>query len=145
MIVVHFLSKSAVYTIYFHLRISFQHLHFQVKLSKRNMTSVNDVSRDESLKNELTPQLTPTQEHKEPTSVVDGGFWAWVQCVTGFCVFFNTFGLLNSFGKSALLLRIEALLTPIKAHFKPSMNETFCTSLPRARFHGLERYNPPLS
>ncbi|KAF1973118.1 putative MFS monocarboxylate transporter [Bimuria novae-zelandiae CBS 107.79] len=28
----------------------------------------------------------------------DRGVWAWVQCVAGFCLFFNTWGMLNSFG-----------------------------------------------
>lgn len=29
----------------------------------------------------------------------DGGLMGWLQCAAGFCVFFNTWGLLNTFGK----------------------------------------------
>jgi hypothetical protein len=32
----------------------------------------------------------------------DGGFVAWLQCAAGFCVFFNTWGLLTSFGMTWL-------------------------------------------
>jgi hypothetical protein len=35
-----------------------------------------------------------------PSPPPDGGFWAWMQCVGGFCIFFNTWGMLNSFGIS---------------------------------------------
>lgn len=28
----------------------------------------------------------------------DGGIWAWLQCAGGFCICFNTWGMLNSFG-----------------------------------------------
>jgi MFS family permease len=47
------------------------------------------------------------QERNTPPKPPDGGLWAWIQCVTGFCVFFNTFGLLNSFGNEWLNLRVS--------------------------------------
>jgi hypothetical protein len=32
-----------------------------------------------------------------PSPPTDGEFWARIQCVGGFCIFFNTWGMLNSF------------------------------------------------
>jgi hypothetical protein len=64
----------------------------------RNMGSIALEPKDKILDTEADMRVADTNERPEPS---DGGFWAWIQCVTGFCVFFNTFGLLNSFGKGS--------------------------------------------
>lgn len=46
----------------------------------------------------LRANSTKEPEKKALPFVSDGGFMAWLQCAAGFCIFFNTWGLLNSFG-----------------------------------------------
>ena len=46
----------------------------------------------------LGADSTNKPENRGSPSIPDGGFTAWLQCVAGFCIFFNTWGLLNSFG-----------------------------------------------
>ena len=45
-----------------------------------------------------TPPPPPPPPPSAPSPPPDGGFLAWLQCAAGFCVFFNTWGLLASFG-----------------------------------------------
>ncbi|KAF2179128.1 MFS general substrate transporter [Zopfia rhizophila CBS 207.26] len=46
-----------------------------------------------------TKELPPVLQNAAPLSPPpDGGVSAWVQCAAGFCIFFNTWGLLNTFG-----------------------------------------------
>ncbi len=33
-----------------------------------------------------------------PQNAPDGGLMGWIQCAAAFCIFFNTWGLLNTFG-----------------------------------------------
>lgn len=35
----------------------------------------------------------------------DDGFRAWIQCAGGFCIFFNTWGMLNSFGNGLRIVK----------------------------------------
>ncbi|PVH97040.1 putative monocarboxylate transporter [Periconia macrospinosa] len=56
-----------------------------------------------------TGQPPDQEQNIQPSPPPDGGFWAWVQCLTGFCVFFNTFGLLNSFGTFQTYYERESL------------------------------------
>ena len=42
-----------------------------------------------------TEKLSQPQASPAPP---DGGLVAWIQCAAGFCIFMNTFGLLNTFG-----------------------------------------------
>ena len=48
-------------------------------------------------------KIDPSQLKNKPTSTLsdipDGGFVAWLQCMGSFLLFFNGFGIINSFGK----------------------------------------------
>ena len=52
-----------------------------------------------AVENKSSPHSLQTQESSEaPSAVPDGGFLAWLQCFGAFCVYFNTWGLLNTYG-----------------------------------------------
>lgn len=40
------------------------------------------------------PPPAPSHNNSQP----NGGLWAWLQVAGGFCIFFNTWGVLNTFG-----------------------------------------------
>ena len=40
------------------------------------------------------PPPAPSHNNGQP----NGGLWAWLQVAAGFCIFFNTWGVLNTFG-----------------------------------------------
>ena len=46
---------------------------------------------------DATPDLAPSPA---PPSLPDGGFTAWLQCAGSFFMFFNCWGVVNSFGES---------------------------------------------
>ena len=64
------------------------------------MTSQDSTEVETKLPSEGITGAGPTEGPRErgPPPVPDGGFVAWLQCAAGFCIFFNTWGLLNSFG-----------------------------------------------
>lgn len=47
--------------------------------------------------------IEPLEPEKKPVNpmlnIPDGGFTAWMQCAGSFFIFFNGFGLINSFGR----------------------------------------------
>jgi len=58
----------------------------------------HDHNRFESVIVKDTPDLPLTLKSTPP----DGGFITWLQCIAAFCISFNTWGLLTSFGKVTL-------------------------------------------
>lgn len=52
------------------------------------------ISNDSEINQSSPPKALP------PPSFPDGGTQAWIQCAAGFCIFFNTWGLLASFGEA---------------------------------------------
>ncbi len=48
--------------------------------------------------------------HPAPPSFPDGGFTAWLQCAGSFFMFFNSWGVVNSFGQYLYSLVTEFLL-----------------------------------
>lgn len=42
----------------------------------------------------FAPTPAPSHDNGQP----NGGLWAWLQVAAGFCIFFNTWGVLNTFG-----------------------------------------------
>jgi hypothetical protein len=88
--------------------------------------------------------LETDQERNSPPKPPDGGLWGWIQCLTGFCVFFNTFGLLNSFGENGSAVKY-ATLTSCKAHSKRITSESLFENHPRAKSHGLAQFSRALS
>jgi hypothetical protein len=67
------------------------------------------------VESDATTATESTSVQKQPASgpppPPDGGFTAWLQCAAGFCVFFNTWGLLNSFGMLNWYTRLSIVNT----------------------------------
>ncbi|KAF1953320.1 MFS general substrate transporter [Byssothecium circinans] len=61
------------------------------------MASDEKTARD-PLALETNAASSEKAQSSPPPPPPDGGFWAWMQVASGFCIFFNTWGLLNSFG-----------------------------------------------
>lgn len=51
----------------------------------------------DATRNQAEPE-SPKNEASGPPPPPDGGFEAWSQVAGGFCLFFNTWGILNAFG-----------------------------------------------
>ena len=49
------------------------------------------------------PQTIESLKRKQSPMAPQEGIVAWLQCAAGFCIFFNTWGLLNSFGMIDIL------------------------------------------
>ncbi len=54
-----------------------------------------EIKRSPSIVEAASP---PPEQILQLPSPPDGGYLAWLQVASGFCTFFNTWGLLNSFG-----------------------------------------------
>lgn len=62
-------------------------------------------NKDEALEQLETPPVLVSEskqtdgESKRPEIVIpDGGLTAWLQCASSFCLFFNCWGIVNTFG-----------------------------------------------
>ncbi|TVY89549.1 Aspyridones efflux protein [Lachnellula willkommii] len=66
------------------------------KGAKEKLPGVSDATEAQTEKQqERRAVIQATRELPLP---LDGGTLAWIQCAAAFCIFFNTWGLLNSFG-----------------------------------------------
>ena len=63
--------------------------------SQQDSTEIETKPPSEAI---LGVNSTQEPEKRGLLVVPDGGLMAWLQCAAGFCIFFNTWGLLNSFG-----------------------------------------------
>ena len=77
-----------------------------------------------SLSQEVASTVTP--DANSP-SVPDGGFLAWLQCAGSFLLFFNSWGIVNTFGQQSFLYSFSSLPSSSLTQF-PGAYQTFYTS-----------------
>ena len=71
--------------------------------------------------NHADNDVDPPVEKKNPNAMQDGGAFAWLQCAAAFFLFFNSWGLVNMFGKllaiflpNSGILRLRQLQAPTR-------------------------------
>ena len=50
---------------------------------------------------DYTPKKEDEKPSPKPSPPPDGGFAAWLQCAAAFALFFNAWGIVNTFGETA--------------------------------------------
>ncbi|KAF2165267.1 hypothetical protein M409DRAFT_67504 [Zasmidium cellare ATCC 36951] len=73
------------------------------RAARRSATSADDVEsvvkeKDERLDDESGDAVVGTQEEDSASPIPDGGLWAWLQVLSGFMLYLNSWGIVTSFG-----------------------------------------------
>ena len=97
--------------------------------TKHQHARVDSTSEEEATTSEILPS--------SPPSFPDGGFIAWLQCAGSFFMFFNCWGLVNTFGESCSTGNVEVVFNgENQASFRLSINRSISRTSPLPISHG---------
>lgn len=80
---------------------------------------------------------SPETESAGPQPHPDGGIEAWLQVPGGFCLFFNSWGILNAFGVYQVNFLLLATMMQTLIGNRLTTSRDNCSKPLRQRYHGL--------
>ena len=100
--------------------------------------SIERLGERASLENELLEAEPPNTNTSRSPPLSDGGLQGWLQCLGAFFMFFNSWGIVNTFGSgNPSQLDFALLMNHVEQEcIKHTTNKTFFVMSPHQEYHG---------